>query len=381
MAIGKTPNRLGASKKGYGVVPKELNLPMIETDQIFIASSRLAESSGLRVAALDELSRIGRSPAYDAWYNGGTLQLQPFAIPKDICINILDDLLLVRKGFLCGKINFVHRSVMLTDGVWVDSKARVFPFSDESAAIFKYCNKRHLNVWADIVVDLATGSGHNLAFFSDDVPGIGLDVNPRALAYFHLNRLINGAERRVCILNDIRSGICNAVEVAENRKILIVGNLPFGLAPSRDALPLTSNGGERGVEMQRAAFSAIEQFRLTKRGICPIRAVLLAYSVGNAAEDQWEVVDIARSVFGGSDVRFSVLDDEGLLRVNGRRIMRNPSSLRSALLASGTCELYHADTAKAQALYSGLSDRLAARGFTDLAYLIVEIDGGHADKG
>jgi DNA-directed RNA polymerase subunit N (RpoN/RPB10) len=279
---------------------------------------------------------------------------------------------LVKDGHLRAKINLVGDSLMLTDGVWVDSDIRVFPFSDESAAISKYCCRRGLLERADLVIDLATGSGHNLAWFGRDVRGVGMDINPRALSYFHLNNVINGLSNRTGVLNDIRRGISNIVDGAGTPNILILGNLPFGLAPTQRTLPFTSNGGETGVDLQGAALAAIAAFMRTKFG-ARARAVLLGYSVGNSTDGRWQVLDLARAMLPEHELGFSILDDEGLTRVDGRRVLANPSPVRMALQAAGACRLYHQDTDRAQALYACLSDRLVARGFSDLAYVVLEI--------
>jgi hypothetical protein len=350
----------------------------ISTDQLFIASSALSQARDRREEARDGLLRIAGSAEYQAWHSGGTMELRPFAPPNGLGTGVLEELGLVREGQLGVKINLVGDSLMLTDGVWVNSDIRVFPFSDESEAISKYCCRRSLLERTDLVIDLATGNGHNLAWFRRDVRSVGMDINPRALSYFHFNNVINGIGNRVGVLNDIRCGISNIVDGADTPNILILGNLPFGLAPTARTLPATSNGGETGLDLQRAALAAVAVFMRTKFGTRS-RAVLLGYSVGSSTEDRWQVLDLARAMLPEHELGFSILKDEGLTRVDGRRVLANPSPVRAALHAAGSCRLYHQNTKQAQALYASLSDRLVARGWSDLAYGVLEI--GPVERG
>jgi SAM-dependent methyltransferase len=341
------------------------------TDQIFLGASMLSDSPKLRIEALDGLNGIVASRDYQEWQNG-PLQIRPFSVAAGFDRGALRELGVLADGVLKVRINVVRGNVMLTDGVWVDPQTRVFPFHDESAAISRYCVRRGLAEWSDVVIDLATGSGHNLAYFNSGVRGIGLDINPRALSYFHLNNVLNDNKKRVGVLNDIRGGFSDLVSLAEGSRILVLSNLPFGLAPTSKMLALTSNGGENGLQLQQAALSAIARFRKTARGAAS-RSVMLGYSLGNAAAGQWELVELAESTLGDADIRFSILHDEGLLRVDGRRTMANPSPLYPALHAAGACSLYHLDARQAQARYQELADKCIAHGVTDLAYLAIEI--------
>ncbi len=344
---------------------------MIDTDRIFLATSRLAEDAALRAEAVAQLKAVCASAAYRDWQSSPS-QLRPFRLPASLAVDALDALGLVQDGALGARVNLIGQSPVLTDGVWVDARIRVFPFPDESEAILAYCRRRGLVDWADTVIDLATGSGHNLAFFGNGVRRIGMDINPRALAYFHCNQVLNEQTRRVGMLNDIRAGFADAAGVAPGGRPLVLGNLPFGLASTRDMLALTSNGGDNGLQLQSAALRAIAAFRQTPQG-ARSHAVLLGYSLGNAATSQWEMVDLAKSIAGADCVVFDVPAGEGLLRVDGRRTMANPSPLRPALDMAGGCRLYHPDPAAARARYAALSDRFTAQGFADLAYVIVEI--------
>ena len=134
---------------------------------------------------------------------------------------------------------------------------RVFPFCDESAALVGFAHKAGLAEWSDWTLDLATGCGHNAMVLGGR--SLAFDINPRALAYATANRALNGIPGRDCVLalNDIRDGIPQAVASGLDGHVLILANMPFGPAPSQDALPLTSNGGESGADLQIATYRAI----------------------------------------------------------------------------------------------------------------------------
>jgi hypothetical protein len=343
----------------------------LETDQIFLATCAVQADPALRDAAAGELRRIAGNPAYADWA-GGLAQAAPYEVGADVQGGALARLGLIRERRLCLRINLVEGDVLVTDGVWVDPRLRVFPFADESAAIHRYCQAAGALAGVDAVIDLATGSGNNLAHFAREMPGIGFDINPRALAYFQLNHCLNGRKASVACLNDIRRGFADIHPFGAAERPLVLGNMPFGLAPTREMLALTSDGGETGLALQRAAFEAVAGFRQTGAGQ-RARVVMLGYSVGNAAEDRWEMVDLARSIMGADGLGWTILADEGLVRVDGRRIMANPSPLSDALHAAGGCALYHRDPGAIRAIYGELADRLAARGMPDLAYLVVDL--------
>lgn len=343
---------------------------VLGTDQIFFATLALSDDAGLRDAVLLELRSIAASSAYLDWASS-LAQLHPFEPDSALRGGALSQVGLVRDHCLCVRVNAVGSDLLLTDGVWMDASLRVFPFVDESSAIHRHCLARGFVADADAVIDLATGNGHNLAHFAPDIPGLGMDINPRALAFFGLNQRLNGRSGGVACLNDIRCGFAHIVPFQQARSPLVLANMPFGLAPRRELLALTSDGGETGLVLQRAAFEAVARFRKTPCGR-RARVVMLGYSVGNAAEDRWEMVGLARDIAGANGLSWTILAGEKLLRVDGQRIMTNPAPLAMALHAAGGCRLYHRDPAAVRAVYAELADRLAERGMPDLSYLVVE---------
>lgn len=348
-----------------------IEMVSLDTDQIFLATCAVQADPALRNAVAAELRLIADRQDYSDWANG-LAQATPFEPGAGFQSGALARLGLIRDRRLCLRINKVEHDVLVTDGVWVDPRLRVFPFADESAAIHRYCQAQGLLAGVDAVIDLATGSGNNLAHFAHEMPGVGYDINPRALAYFHLNHCLNGRSASVACLNDIRRGFSDIHPFGAAQRPLVLGNMPFGLAPTREMLALTSDGGETGLALQRAAFEAVARFRQTEAGR-RARVVMLGYSVGNATEDRWEMVDLARSILGPEGLGWAILSDEGLVRVDGKRVLANPSPLAQALHAAGGCALYHRDPAAIRAIYGELADRLAARGMPDLSYLVVDL--------
>ncbi|WP_417682948.1 hypothetical protein [Roseibium sp.] len=124
--------------------------------------------------------------------------------------------------------------------------------------------------------------------------------------------------------------------------------------------------------LQRAAFEAVARFRRTDAGR-RARVSLLGYSVGNAADARWEMVDLALSILGPQGLSWTILADEGLVRVDGKRLLANPSPLVEALHAAGGCALYHRDPVEIRQIYAELADQLVRQGMPDLSYLVIDI--------
>ncbi|MFX4914349.1 hypothetical protein ABTC20_19240, partial [Acinetobacter baumannii] len=82
--------------------------------------------------------------------------------------------------------------LFVTDGVWVNQGWRVFPFCDESETLLAHASGNA--GWPDWTLDLAVGCGHNILGLDGAERRIGLDINPRALAYSAVNRALNGID-------------------------------------------------------------------------------------------------------------------------------------------------------------------------------------------
>jgi hypothetical protein len=350
---------------------------MLSTDDIFLLSAQLSSDAGFSQALNEQLRDILALPSYHAWL--GTLaEAEPFTLPSSINMLLLETARLARTGHLLVKLNRSGNGIFLTDGVWVEQSVRVFPFCDESTALVSFVHKAGLTEWADWTLDLATGCGHNAMALSGR--RVAFDINPRALAYAGANRALNRITTRDCVLalNDIRDGIPQAVASGLDGHVLVLANMPFGPAPSQDALPLTSNGGESGADLQIATYRAVADLVHAAGRKVSVRACLMGLTVGDHSTNRWEIVDMAIAQFGAAHVRWHLLDKEHVFRIDGIRQLGNPAPVTIALPGLASCRLYtpcdRARSAKVAA-FADLARRHEMRGNPDIAYGIVEITG------
>jgi hypothetical protein len=348
---------------------------MLSTDDIFLLSTELASDATFSHALTDRLRDIHASPSYRAWL-GTVAEVEPFALAEGSDGPLLERAGLACSGRLLAKLNRTEAGIFLTDGVWIEPRVRVFPFCDESAALIGFVRKTGLARWSDWTLDLATGCGLNAMALGGQ--SVAFDINPRALAYATVNRALNGIAGEDCILalNDIRDGIPKAVGPNLEGHVLILANLPFGPAPSPDALPLTSNGGESGADLQIAAYRAIERFVQCAKGRFSVRACLMGLSVGDHAANRWDIVERAIERFGADRVNWHLLSEERVFRIDGVRQLVNPAPVDLAMPGLASCRLYTPDEGKRlakMAAFGDLARRHQARGNPDIAYGIVEV--------
>jgi hypothetical protein len=225
-------------------------------------------------------------------------------------------------------------------------------------------------------VDLAGGCGHSALSFDAKAQYL-LDINPRALAYAELNILLNALDRRryQCVLNDIRHGICS-LPVDETCTVLVVANMPFGPAPRSGDLPLTSYGGQAGMDLQVATFQALKRLRRELPGQVALRALVMGVSLGDSQADSWDLHREAAAHFGVESVRWFSLDNEPLFRIDGRRMLSNPSRVRIGLPALADCRLYNPDPnqrAERKAAFQQLAYEHEARATPDIVYGVVAV--------
>jgi hypothetical protein len=299
-------------------------------------------------------------------------------LPNSANVPLLERARLAQSDRLLVKLNQAGEGVFITDGVWVEQRVRVFPFCDESAALIGFVRKIGLAEWADWTLDLATGCGLNAMVLGKR--GFAFDINPRALAYATVNRALNRISGKDCVLalNDIRDGIPKAVVLGLDGHVLILANMPFGPAPSADALPLASNGGESGADLQIATYREVADLACSAGTRFTFRACLMGLTVGDRAADRWEIVERAIECFGVERVRWHLLSEEHVFRVDGVRQLGNPAPVAIALPGLASCRLYSPDesnrTAKIAA-FTNLAKRHADGGNPDIAYGIVEVVG------
>ena len=348
---------------------------MLLTDDIFLLSTELASDGSFCQVLSNRLRAIHASSPYQAWL--GTLaEVEPFMLSDAADAPLLERARLARSGHLVAKLNRMEDGIFLTDGVWVEPRVRVFPFCDESAALIGFIRRTGLARWADWTLDLATGCG--ISAMALGLPGVAFDINPRALAYAAVNRALNGilGENCVLALNDIRDGIPKTLIPSLTKHALIFANMPFGPAPSPDALPLTSNGGESGADLQIAAYAALEGLIQLAKGRSSIRACLMGLTVGDHAAGRWEIAESAIERFGADRVRWHLLSEEHVFRVDGTRQLGNPAPVTIGLPRLASCRLYTPDESERLAkivAFTDLAKRHQGRGNPDIAYGIVEV--------
>lgn len=346
---------------------------MISTDELFLAGMRLKSAPQLAAEVAKELSDVANIEAYSRWAES-VRQGEPFRVKEGPGHNMLEAAGFAFDGQLRVRVNRMNGRLFVTDGVWVDPRWRVFPFSDESQTLLAHASA-HLG-WPDWTLDLAAGCGHNMLGFDGAERRIGFDVNTRALAYAVINRALNGidARRHGLALNDICDGIPACIAAGLDGRVLILANMPFGLAPDRDALPLTSNGGPSGARLQIATFRAVRDLAAAKPAL-EIRACLMGLTVGDRRTGRWEIVEKAHECFGADHVNWTLLREEKVFRVNGVRELDNPVALGVALPRITECALYVKDAERGErrAAYEQLALQHEEMGNPDASYGIVDV--------
>lgn len=313
---------------------------MLSNEHLAHLSAQLLKNPSLRSQLHQHLLNLISEPAYRAWHDG-MAQAQPYPLPSGCNRDLLEATGLCVDGKLQARVNLHGGLVFLTDGVWVPADVRVFPYHDESATLIEHLQKLQLSSWGNCVIDLAGGCGHT-AWALPHRKRYSLDINPRALSYARLNKTLNGLEQAQLevVHNDIRYGL-PGLEVPD--EVLVVGNLPFGPAPNAQALPLTSNGGHGGLDLQLSALRSLKDWPPARHSDIRVRAALLGLSVGEASAQRWVLEEQAQRLFGAGRVQWHVLDEQLLLRANGQRLMRNPAPVYEALPALSRCQLYTPD--------------------------------------
>jgi hypothetical protein len=156
----------------------------------------------------------------------------------------------------------------------------------------------------------------------------------------------------------------------------VLANMPFAPAPDRGALPLTSNGGQDGMDLQLSTFQALAQLRERLPASTRIRALVLGLSVGSAAENRWKLHRSAGDLFG-TQASWQTLRGHELLRIDGARTAHNPSPIDFALPAIADCSLFTPEPSARpgkRAAFAALAAMHREQGNTDLAYGVVSLE-------
>lgn len=299
------------------------------------------------------------------------------AFENDSQRRLLEMLRLVQADVLRVKLHLRDGHVFMTDGLWISSSIRVFPFVDESDLVLRACGAKNWTNWATCVIDPATGCGHNLLRYpSKDVRRYGFDRSARAVTYAAINVAINEFEDTLVGVNDITRGLPLVFGDTEPERVLVLANMPFALVPKPDTISKSTDGGPRGYRLTLDLFDAVDQLAASLSPGSELRCVVLVYTLGMIESDRWVVPERAAKLFGADRVTWSVVDDEKLWRVNGKKEQSNPMSLdRMSLKAD--CRFYVRDDARRGAVradYVQLETELRDEGYDHLAYGTLTIE-------
>lgn len=364
---------------------------MLGADILFLLERRLDDLNTKDPRQLDRIVEILKSiyllEEYQQWLSVGQFTKAVtmkgrFSLPSTFGADLgTDKWLLERLGLVEGnllevKIDANGSNIYITDGSWVDAQYRVYPFGDESDLICRYLAEAHRDYKPDLLLDPASGCGrHGLALGAIPIK-VSLDVNLRALAFCRINALLAGQPQMMTGLNDIRDGFPSLFKMIRCKNALIAINMPFAIFPKIGATSrtLAQDGGDRGAQLTFAALDAVHKLTCEAPSIDDLRCIILFYSLGNAREDKWEVVERARSLFGPGQVSHAIFSKETMWRVNGRKEQPNPMPLdRLELKADCRHTFEEEDAAKVREGYQSLQDLYASNGFTHLAYGLADI--------
>lgn len=326
-----------------------------------------------------QLRRVLGTDEYSKWSDVAQFTGEPYDLPRH-CLDlpVLEYLGFVDEGRLHVKIHEHAGRLFVTDGLWVPNSFRTFPFSDESQRLVNHAEEFGYDEWADFLIDPATGCGHHALAMSGHARRVCFDVNPRAILYTGINRVLNSVPDVLIGRNNILSGIPRHIVDSVSGNVLLLVNMPFSLSPIPHVLPVTSDGGVTGAKFTFAAIDAIARLARQNSARSAGRACILCYTVGNRDRDQWEVVDKAVSHFGSRRVTWRLLEDEPMWRINGKKEQPNPMPLRGGLSLKASCRIYvteeHADSVRQG--YERLEEALVTspQAWDVLGYGIVDIE-------
>lgn len=353
----------------------------IMTDVLNQIAMRLRSDQMLSVRLRTLFMDICGLREYADWQEIGQYSGQRFRLPRRFISSatgdrrLLESLRLVVDDMLEVKLNCVDDSlVFLTDGLFVPADYRVFPFIDESDHLIQRVAQENWLGWPTMVIDPATGCGHH-ALRVDAPHRFGLDISMRALSFAAVNSFLNDKLFSALAYSDIDRGIPLLIDRNVEHTLFLV-NMPFALEPISDTLARTSAGGENGYEKTVSAMKAISSYAKLAGVRQKVRAVILAYSIGNRREDQWVVFEEAKRIFGPAHASWDLLKDEKLWRVNGKKEQPNPMPLSSMKLKAD-CRYHVRDPRKREPIRMGYIAKerdLLRQGYDALAYGILSID-------
>ena len=349
---------------------------MITADELSLIPRQLKHNSTLVSELVELLEEIFHNSRYQNWLQSEQFAGDLFFLDKKYKNNeVLNQLKLVKDGQLQVKVHSFQERIFLTDGLWIPKQYRVFPFYDESHNLLRHMKENKLDDLATTLIDFSCGCGHHGLSVSEIEQRYSFDVSHRALIYTLINSIINNIKNVFIKQNDIRDGIPEELNTLVTKNILFLTNMPFAIAPLPDVLPLTSDGGITGAKWTFKALEAIHNFTTKNQDKDSIHASILCYTVGNKQREKWEVVDKAEQLFGKSKVSWTLLKDETMWRIDGKKEQLNPMNLAEGLPKKADCKFYVSDDdrERVRAEYNNLAKSLNNVGWEYLGYGIVDI--------
>lgn len=372
---------IGASDADDGHSAPSHETRDIGLDELNKLLLNLQEHAALATKLRVVLRAVAEHPTYILWRDTDQFASMLFRLPRSIVFaddetrRLLEATGLVHDNVLRVKINTTDEQVFITDGLWISPAVRAFTFLDESDLLLKACEQQGWLDWATCIIDPATGAGHHpLRYSGAEVHRFGFDRNVRAIAFAAINAVLNARPKARFAINDIRSGIPPVFSQRPER-VLFLANMPFALSSEPDAIARSADGGRFGYERTIDALDAFDALADDLGRESELRAVVLAYSVGDAARDTWYVPDWARDRFGTENVDWQLWPEERLWRVNGRKEQDNPMPL-SRLELKADCRFYvreEADRDSVRSGYQALARELAGLGHYHLGYGVMAI--------
>lgn len=328
------------------------------------------------------LTELFDTAGYQEWRDSEASLKQRYRIPYDLSIKHRLAHHIFERAGVVGQDNllevFIDRHegrIHLTDGFWVSSSTRVFPTSDESAALIRYAKANNYTDQFDQVVDPACGCGHHAMGFPEK-RRISLDINTRALGFARLNALLSDdTSLQEFGLRSIYDGLPPTLKISDS-SVLIIANMPFAVFPpiSRRFRKLSQDGGIRGDSLTNALLKALGEYRLQRMSEKQARALILFYSLGRSADGPWRIEDTINDLLPDCDFSIELLKDEKLWRVNGKKVEDNPMPI-SSLSKKADCNATWSEGEKRHARdrYIALENDLKSEGWSHLGYGIADI--------
>jgi hypothetical protein len=347
---------------------KNLNLNL--TASVLIA--KIKEALAALVDSEEYKNWLDRDPEF----NGVSCPLPPNGEHQEL----LQAIGIANSKAMLVKVNHHRGKYLLTDGLWVDQSIRTFSFTDESDALLSYIERNKIADWAGVVIDPCTGSGnHIIGFTGEPAVRIAFDISTRGILFTSINMLINGINSGVVSYHNLTKGFSPLLNRVDLRNSLFIINTPFALAPVDVTLLKTADGGEDGLELTLAAMKLVKDV-LTTQTIVNGRAIVLCYSIGNG-KDKWKAVEEAKKMFGEDKVRWEILEDRKLWRVNGKKDEPNPMLLSDGLPKKADCKFYigDKDVERVRQDYVNLARRLSENAVELLGYEVTHLAYGIID--